>query len=75
MAGSLEKLVPVPDIALVEGLERRACRNHQMERELWNLPGISFSHISTKISRICIRCNTRRPAFFHGRFKVNRFFI
>jgi hypothetical protein len=64
MACRVEKLVPVADIALVEGLERRAACNHQMERNLWHTSCVRFFHVSHRRIRFSIWRVGCRPASF-----------
>jgi hypothetical protein len=51
LAGRIEKLMPVSDIALVESLEGRAGRNHQVERDFWQTSRVwSFLDCTKRLS-------------------------
>jgi len=64
MASRVEKLMPVADVALVKGFERRAARDYQMERDLRYASCVGFFHVSTRRIRFNIWRAGRRPAFF-----------
>ena len=64
MARRVEKLVPVPDISMVEGLERRAGGKYQVERDFWDLSSIRLFNVSNRRIGIIIWRAGRRPAFF-----------
>lgn len=74
MTGRVEKLVPAPDIALVEGLDRRTARDHQMERNSWHPSRVRLFDASHRPIILFLAAG-RRPAFFQGRFKISSFFI
>jgi len=56
--------MPMADVALVKGFERRAACDHQMERDLWHASCVRFFHVSTRRIRFNIWRAGRRPAFF-----------
>jgi len=64
MASRVEKLMPVPYIALVKSFEGRAGGKYQVERELWHASCVRFFHVSTRCIRFNIWRAGRRPAFF-----------
>lgn len=64
MARGIEQLMPVPDIALVEGLKGTAGGNYQMKGDFRDLSCIRLSHASNRRIRFIIWRAGRRPAFF-----------
>lgn len=63
MAGRIEKLMPVADIALVERFERWAARDHQMEGDLWYASCVRFFHLSNRRISFNVWSAGHRPAF------------
>ena len=64
MARRVEKLVPVPDIALVESFEGRAGGKYQVKRDFWDWSCVGFFNVSNRCVRFIIWHAGRRPAFF-----------
>ncbi len=64
MAGSIEKLMPMPDFALVEGFEGGTCRDHQVDRDFWQVSSVLFINASHKLIRVHIWHAGRCRIFF-----------
>jgi len=64
VAGRIEKLMPVSDIALVKSFEGRAGGNHQMERELRQTSRVCSFQVCSGRPSILIWRAAGRPAFF-----------
>ena len=64
MASRVEKLMPVPYIALVKSFEGRAGGKYQVERELWNASFVRFLFPSAPVHRLQHLARRPPPAFF-----------